>query len=317
MLRRIAASRTASGIACVVAAMLALSIQDSLVKWLGATFPLHQIILTRSLIAAGIILIALGARSKLPTLRTRRWRLHLARGLLLVVANSAFFLALAAMPLAEAVAAFFVAPLFITVLSAVMLREPIGPRRIAAVLVGFAGVVVMVRPGSGVFGPIALLPVAAAAAYATMQIITRRLGATDGAASMAFYVHATFIVASVSMGLAVGDGRFAGTGDPSLEFLLRSWRVPTDGDALLLGLVGLLITAASLLLAQAYRITEPATLAPFEYIALPLSVLWGFLLWGDVPDALALVGMALIVASGVFVVVRTERLRAPSRERAG
>lgn len=309
MLGSMAASRAASGIGCVVVAMLALSVQDSLVKWLGATYPLHQIVLTRSPIAIAIILIALGVRSRLRQLSTRRWSLHLTRGLLLVAANSAFFLALAAMPLAEAVAAFFVAPLFITVLSAVVLREPVGPRRIAAVLVGFAGVVVMVRPGSGVFGYVALLPVVAAAAYATMSIVTRRLGATDGPASMAFYVHVTFIVASVAIWLAVGDGRFAGTGDPSLEFLLRPWQAPTDGDLPLFGAVGLLITAASLLLAQAYRITEPATLAPFEYVALPLSALWGFLLWGDVPDALAILGMVMIVGSGAFIVVRTERLR--------
>jgi drug/metabolite transporter (DMT)-like permease len=167
----------------------------------------------------------------------------------------------------------------------------------------------MVRPGSGLFGYVALLPVGAAATYAVMQIMTRRLGTTDSAATMACYIHATFIVAGVAMGLAVGDGRFAGSDDPSLDFLLRSWRMPTGEDLPLFGLVGLLIAVASVLLSQAYRITEAATIAPFEYIALPLSAIWGFLFWGDVPDAIAIVGMGLIVGSGVFIVVRTERLR--------
>jgi drug/metabolite transporter (DMT)-like permease len=305
-------SGTAPGIACIVVAMMMLSLQDSIVKWLGATYALHQIVLTRSVIAATITLIVLAAMSRLALLRTRRWSLHLVRGLLLVVTNSAFFLALVAMPIAEAVAMFFVAPLFITLLSAVLLGEPAGPRRLAAVLVGFAGVVIVVRPGSGLFGYVALLPVGAAATYAVMQILTRRLGTTDSAATMAFYIQLTFIIVGLGMGMAVGDGRFAGSDDPSLSFLLRSWRPPTDADLPLFALVGLLIAAASVLLSQAYRTTEAATIAPFEYIALPFATLWGFLFWGDVPDATALLGMTLIVGSGVFIVVRTERLQSRS-----
>jgi S-adenosylmethionine uptake transporter len=309
MRRGILSSNVAPGIACIVGAMMTLSLQDSIVKWLGATYPLHQIVLTRSLIAAGVTLTVLAAMSRLGDLRTRRWPLHLVRGLLMLVSNSCFFLGLIAMPVAEATAMFFVAPLFITLLSAVLLREPVGPRRLAAVLVGLLGVVIMVRPGSGLFGYVALLPVGAAATYAVMQVLTRRLGTTDSAAAMAFSVQIIFIVASIAMGLAAGDGRFAGSDDPSLDFLLRAWRTPSEGDLPLFGMVGLLIAVASVLLFQAYRTTEAATIAPFEYIALPFATLWGFLLWRDVPDAIDLMGMLLIVGSGVFVILRTERLR--------
>lgn len=309
-MRRGMTSKAAPGIVCIVVAMLMLSLQDSVIKWLGATYALHEIVLSRSVIAAALTLIVLAASSRMGDLRTRRWSLHLTRGLLLVATNSFFFLALVAMPLAEAVAMFFVAPLFITILSAVVLREPVGRRRLAAVLIGFAGIVIMVRPGSGLFGYTALSPVAAAATYAVMQILTRRLGATDSAAALAFYVQAVFIVVGIAMWLAVGDGRFAGSDDPSLDFLLRRWRMPTGVDLLLFGLVGLLIAVASVLLFQAYRITEAATIAPFEYIALPFATLWGFLIWGDVPDALALLGMTLIVGSGVFIVLRSEQLAA-------
>jgi drug/metabolite transporter (DMT)-like permease len=302
-------SGAAPGIACIVVAMLLLSLQDGLIKWLGATYALHQIVLTRSVIATTLILLVLVATARLALLRTRRWSLHLARGLLLVASNSAFFLGLIAMPMAEAVAMFFVAPLFITLLSALVLGERVGPRRLVAVLVGFAGVVVVVRPGSGLFGYTALLPVAAAATYAIMQILTRRLGATDSAVGMAFSVQMVFIVASVGMGLVAGDGRFAGSDDPSLHFLLRPWRLPSAGDVPLLGLVGLLTAMASVLMSQAYRSTAPATIAPFEYIALPFAAAWGFLFWGEVPDAIAILGMGLIIGSGSFIVVRTERIR--------
>jgi S-adenosylmethionine uptake transporter len=305
-------SGAAPGIACIVAAMMMLSLQDSIVKWLGATYALHQIVLIRSLIAASLTLVALAAAGRLALLRTQRWTLHLARGGLMLVTNSAFFLALVAMPIAEAVAMFFVAPLFITLLSALMLGERVGPRRLFAVLIGFAGVLIVVRPGSGLFGYVALLPVGSAATYAIMQIMTRRLGVTDSAATMAFWAQTIFIVAGIAMGLAVGDGRFAGSDDPSLDFLLRTWRVPTAEDAPLFALVGLLIAAASILLFQAYRTTEAATIAPFEYIALPFAAIWGFLFWGDVPDAIAILGMGLIVGSGVFIVVRTERLQSRS-----
>ena len=302
-------SGAAPGIVCIVAAMLLLSLQDSLIKWLGADYALHQIVLTRSVIATSLILLVLVATARLGLLRTRRWSLHLARGLLLVASNSAFFLGLIAMPMAEAVAMFFVAPLFITSLSALVLGDRVGPRRLLAVLVGFAGVVVVVRPGSGLIGYTALLPVGAAATYAIMQILTRRLGATDSAVAMAFSVQMVFIVASMAMGLAAGDGRFAGSDDLSLDFLLRAWRLPSAEDVPLFALVGLLTAMASVLMFQAYRITVPATIAPFEYIALPFAATWGFLFWGEVPDAIAILGIALIVGSGVFIVVRSERLR--------
>jgi S-adenosylmethionine uptake transporter len=305
-------SGAAPGIAYIIAAMMMLSLQDSLIKWLGATYALHQIVLTRSLIATAVTVLVLAATARLTLLRTQRWTLHLIRGLLLVASNSFFFLGLIAMPIAEAVAMFFVAPLFITLLSALLLGEPVGPRRLAATLIGFAGVVIVVRPGSGLFGFTALLPVGAAATYAIMQIMTRRLGATDSAAAMAFSVQVVFMVVSIAVGLSVGDGRFAGSDDPSLDFLLRTWRVPTAEDAPLFALVGLLIAAASILLFQAYRTTEAATIAPFEYIALPFAAIWGFLFWGDVPDAIAILGMGLIVGSGVFIVVRTERLQSRS-----
>jgi len=306
---RVGAGGMAAGIACIVGAMLLLSLQDSIVKVLGADYPLHQIVLIRSLIAGSITLAVLAAMARLADLRTKRWSLHLIRGVLMLASNSFFFLGLVAMPIAEAVAMFFVAPLFITVLSALLLGEPIGPRRIAAVLVGFAGVLITVRPGSGLFGYVALLPVGAAATYAFMQILTRRLGTTDSAAAMAFTVQVLFATAAVLMGLVAGDGRFAGSDDPSLTFLLRAWHWPDAADLPLFGAVGVLIAGASVLLFQAYRTTEAAAIAPFEYVALPFSTLWGFLIWREVPDAIALLGMALIVGSGVFIIQRTERLR--------
>ena len=298
----------ARGIACVLAGMALLSAQDAIIKWLSGDYPLHQIILGRATIAVALTLILVRLEGGWGLLRSRRPGLHLARGLLLVVANVSYFLALAAMPLAEAIAIFFVAPLFITALSVPFLGERVGPRRWLAVLAGLCGVVVMLRPGEGAIDPVALLPVLAAFCYAGMQILTRRLGATDKASAMAFYVQLTFVVISGAAGLAIGDGRFAGSGEPSLEFLFRAWVWPGRDDALLILLCGVLIAAAAYLLSQAYRTAEATVVAPFEYIAVPLSAAWGILLWGDWPDLTAVVGIALIVGAGLMIFAREASL---------
>lgn len=293
--------RARLGIACVFGGVLALTLQDALIKWLSATLPLHEITLARSVVAVAITLAIVRLEGGFGLLRTRRPGLHAVRAALLITANVCFFMGVANMPLAEATAVFFIAPLFITALSVPLLGERVGARRWAAVLAGMAGMAVMLRPAGEAFDPVALFPAGAALAYALLQIVTRRLGATDRASSMALYVHAAFVIVSAAVGLAIGDGRFAGSGHPSLDFLLRAWAWPVGREIALLAGCGVLISIGAYLLFQAYRVARPAVLAPFEYAALPLALFWGVLLWGDWPDAVAMSGMALIVGSGLYV----------------
>ena len=306
-LTRVEQSRGA--VSCILAGMFVITLQDTTVKWLSPDYALHQIMLTRSVIALGITLAFLRFEGGFRLLRTRFPGLHMARGALLVGTSILFFLAIAAMPLGEAVALFFVAPLFITILSVLVLAERVGARRWGAVLVGFAGVAVMMRPGGDVFAWESLLPIGAALGYAAMQMLTRRLGATDRASAMAFYLQLSFIGFSLAVGLAVGDGRFAGTGNLSLDFLLRAWRWPETNDLWLFGWCGISSGVAGYLLSQAYRLGEAALVAPFEYSALPMAVAWGFLFWGDLPDGSAIVGMALILAAGAYILYRENRRR--------
>ena len=302
------AHRARLGIVCVFGGVLALTFQDALIKWLSAALPLHEITLARSVVAVAITLAIVRLEGGFGLLRTRRPALHAARAVLLITANVCFFMGVASMPLAEATAIFFLAPLFITALSVPLLGERVGVRRWAAVLTGMAGMIVMLRPAEETFDPVALFPAGAAFAYASLQIVTRRLGTTDRASSMALYVHAAFVIVSVAVGLAIGDGRFAGSDHPSLDFLLRAWSWPAGQEVALLAGCGVLISIGAYLLFQAYRVARPAVLAPFEYAALPLSLFWGALLWGDWPDATAMSGMTLIVGSGVYVFYR-ETLR--------
>ena len=304
------------GIACVIGAVTIFVLQDSLIKWLSGDYALHEIVLVRAASAVCVTLFVMRLEGGIHLLRTRRLGLHLARAGLLIIANSAFFLALAAMTIAEAVSIFFVAPLLITALSALMLGEVVGPRRWASVCVGLAGVVVMLRPGEGALRLVALLPIVAAAAYALMQILTRRLGTTERASTIAFYAQAGFIVVSVAVGLTAGHGRFAPEDDPSLAFLLRAWTVPSAMDAALFLAIGVFNGVGGYLMSQAYRVTRPSVLAPFEYVALPMAVAWGVVLFGDWPDLVTYAGMALICGSGLYVLHR-EAVLGRMRRRAG
>lgn len=246
----------------------------------------------------------------LSVLRTKRLPMHLLRGMCVVVANMTFFLALAAMPLVDAVAIFFIAPMLITVFSVIFLNEVVGPYRWIAVAMGFIGVIVMMRPGSDSFQLAALLPLAAAVSYAGLHILTRKIGGTERASTMTFYIIITFIVVSALMGLAVGDGRFAGTGDASLEFLLRAWVWPAPSDYLILLGIGVGSTFAGYLISQAYRLCEAGLAAPFEYTALVLAIFWGVMVFGEWPDVTAWVGVSLIVGAGLFMLWREAAVKA-------
>ena len=292
------------GIACVVSAITLFVLQDAVIKWLSGDYPLHEIVLVRTASAIGVTLFVMRLEGGIHLMRTRRLGLQLTRSGLLVVANCAFYLALAAMTIAEATSIFFVAPLLITALSALVLREPVGPRRWAAVCVGLAGVIVMLRPGEGAVQWVALLPIVAAGAYALMQTITRRLGVTERASTIAFYAQAGFIAASVAIGLVAGDGRFAPEDDASLAFLLRAWTVPSAADAAVFLAIGAINGVGGYLMSQAYRISQPAAIAPFEYVALPMSVMWGVVFFGNWPDMITYAGMTLICGSGLYVLHR-------------
>lgn len=294
------------GIFCVIGAGAAFTTNDMAIKWMSGDYPLHQIVLTRSMTAILLTLaILVPMEGGYRNLLTRRWRLQLVRGGVVVVANIAFFLALSSLPLGEMTAIFFVAPLIITALSAVLLAEIVGRRRWAAVLIGLVGVAVMLRPGSAAFQWAALLPLIAAFCYALAQILARRLGNTEKASTMASYIHACFVVVSIAFGLSVGDGRFAGPdAGPQIDFLLRAWVWPNTTDTIIMLGLGVLNAVGGYLISQGYRLSEAALLAPFEYTALPLAVFWSVLMWGDWPDTTAWIGIALICGAGLYVFYR-------------
>ena len=290
------------GIMSAVGAAFFFSFNDMAIKFLSGDYALHQVVLIRSCIGMAVLMaVIVPLEGGLKILKTRRLAMHLFRGGCVVFANMTFFLALAAMPLADAVAIFFVSPLIITVFSVIFLSETVGPRRWVAVGIGLAGVIIMLRPGSAGFQLVALLPLAAATGYATLHVLTRKIGGTESAGTMTFYIQVTFIAVSAAIGLAVGDGRFAVQADPSLEFLLRQWVRPDPADALIFVAIGVSSTAGGYLISQAYRLCEAGLAAPFEYAAMPMAIFWGFMVFGEWPDNIAWIGILLIVSGGLYM----------------
>jgi len=298
------------GTVSALVAVFCFSVNDMAIKFLSGDYALHQVVLLRALVGMTVLLaVLLPLAGGFRALRTRRLGLHLLRGGCVVFANMSFFLGLATLPLAEGVAIFFVAPMVIAVFSVVFLGEHVGPRRWTAIAVGLLGVLIVLRPGTEVFQLASLCPIAAAFGYASLHMLTRYIGRTESALAMSFYIQVTFILVSACMGLLVGDGRFGGTGNASLDFLFREWVVPDVGDWAVLVAIGVASAFGGFCISHAYRVAEAAVVAPFEYAAIPLSVLWGIAVFGEWPDLVALLGIALITGSGLFMIWREARLR--------
>ncbi|MDW3222840.1 MAG: DMT family transporter [Paracoccaceae bacterium] len=308
-------NRATLGILFVVAGVFAISINDMLIKQLSGGYPLHEIVFLRSGIGIIFSLIMVQMEGGWRILKTRRPFLHVMRGLLIVISNMSYFVALAAIPLADATALFFAAPLFITVLSIPILGEKVGIMRMSAVLVGFAGVIIMQRPWADTSTLqasrlVLLLPVLAALTYALNQLMTRKLGVESKASALSVYIQAVFIVVSVGFYLVAGDGRFAeGLDNPSLQFLLRAWVWPASADWWVIAGLGANSAIIGYCLSQAYRMADAASVAPFEYVGLPLAVLWGWVVFAELPVWEVWAGIILILGSGLFVFLR-ERQKA-------
>ena len=293
------------GIGCVIGAWFCFSCQDAAIKWISDDYALHQITLTRASIGILFTLVLfMPIEGGYRLLKTADPGYQLLRGLLIVLSNFFFFSAIVVISLGEAMAIFFVAPLLITLLSVFVLGEQVGWRRWAAVVTGFVGVLVMLRPGTDGFQIAALLPLFAALCYAGAQIIARKLGKRAAASTLAFYIQLMFIIVSLGIGLAVGDGRYQGSDNPTLAFLFREWHFPAGSDLWIFLFIGVLSGIGAYLISQGYRLCEAGVAAPFEFVALPMAVMWSIVLWGEWPSVFSWFGIVLIAGAGLYVFFR-------------
>ncbi len=258
---------------------------DLCAKWLLADYSLSQFVFLRSVF--GLSFFLLGARfyGGLGSLRTSRWRWHLLRTLLATGAMFGFFYGLSRMPLVNALTIAFTAPLFVTGLSVPFLGEHVGWRRWLAVIIGFAGVLIVLRPGQGMFTPAAIGLIIAAICYAGLALTARKLAATESSFSLAAYVVTGPLLVSATL-------------------LPGNFSMPTTGGWFFFVLAGLCSAMAWVGIVGGYRRAPPAMLAPFEYTALIGAAAAGYLIWDEIPDIWVLTGGLVIIASGLFIVYR-------------
>jgi drug/metabolite transporter (DMT)-like permease len=300
-----AATNARRGILFALGGAAFLSINDVAIKFLSSDYALHQVILTRAFIGITFLLgLMYVTRTGFRQILTRRPKDHLIRVGIVMISNVTYFLGLAAMPLADAVATAFISPILVTLLSVVLLGETVGPRRWAAVAAGMLGVVVMLRPGEGTVQPAAILVLISAFCYASSHMMTRRMRDTESAMALGFYVQLGFIVVSSAMGLWVGDGHLSGSSNASLAFLFRPWVWPDLRDLPIFLANGLAVAAGGLMTTQAYRLCEAGLIAPFEYAGMPLAIFWGVVVFNRWPDATAWAGIALICGAGLYTLWR-------------
>ena len=218
-----------------------------------------------------------------------------------MTAYTTYYLAFPSMPLANVVALWFTAPLFVTVLSGPFLGEKVGARRWVVTVLGFVGVLIIQRPLTAEFNAASLLPIASALTYAISALMARRMGEVESASVMSFYQSLVYLLVALAMAAIFGSGAFEGTGDASLEFLVRGWVMPSAIDLALLAACGVIASIATVLLTQAYRLAEANFVACFEYSAIIWAIFGGYVFFGEVPDLYSIIGAALIVAAGLYV----------------
>lgn len=273
------------GIGLALVAFALLTAMDCSVKALGARYHVFQIVWLQTVVALAIMLAVTWRRGGWVRLRTRRPLLHLTRAVLSVFSITAVFYSYARLPLADVYAVSFTVPLLVTALSVPLLGERVGIRRWTAVLVGFTGILIMIRPGGGLMVGTVLIPLAAALATALGFILVRKMQATETIESLAIYSSLAILVALAPL-------------------LPPVFQMPSPVDIGLSIAGGALSAAGFVLLILAYRAAPAAVVAPFQYSQMPLAIGAGFLLFGDWPQADVVGGAAIVAASSLYILHR-------------
>lgn len=304
------------GIGFLVLAMLIISLQGIVVKWIGGDYPVLEMVVFRNVVALPFTLLFFrfeGGRG-LPT--TPKFKLQFIRGMFLFLSYTTAMMGLAALPLAEVEAIRFSGPMMITLLSVVMLGEKVTWQRWLALLVGFLGVLFIIRPGSSAFNLGSIFVLISVVFYALTVMATRKLQTTDSSATMAFYSSLVYLAAAVVIApLAVMIGEIPDA-HPSVAFFLRPWAIPTLLDGIIMSGLGLVWAGWTYFMARAYSLAQASVAAPFEYLSLPINVMWGLILFQEVPTITMLAGALLTLLSGMFILSLDRKARQISTKKA-
>lgn len=280
------------GVVCMTGAVLGFTISAAMTKWLARDYSISQLLFTRAALSVIFVLAVAYFQGQKTIWRTERIGAHVVRAIFGLIGMTGVYVSFWLLPITDATAINLSAPIFATALSVPLLREVVGIRRWAAVLVGFAGVLVMVRPGTEAFEPAYLIAIASAAIAGLVANTIRQIGRTEDSMTIVFYFMMFSTIATA----------------PTLLF---SWRTPDLTDLGLLLAFGIAGTAGQILMTHAYRSAPVAVVAPLEYTALLWAAIIGFVVWDEVLTVWTLAGSVLVIASGLYILHReTVRNRA-------
>jgi drug/metabolite transporter (DMT)-like permease len=297
-------SPNVQGVGFLILAALIISLQNIAIKWIGGDYSALEIVAIRSLIALPCTLLFYRWEGKrgLPT--TQQPKLEAIRGGFLFLSYITYMMGLAALPLADIEAIRFSGPLMITVLSVVILSEKVGLRRWLALVIGFIGVLMIVRPGSANFSLGAIFILVSVFFYALTVILTRKLQASDSSATIAYFSSLVYLVATLVLAPLPAIVGELPNSDPGISFLVRAWSMPALFDLAIMGGLGLIWAGWMFFLSRAYSVAQASVIAPFEYISLPINIMWGYLIWQEIPTWMTLAGASLTLVSGLYVLYR-------------
>tara|TARA_B100000686_G_scaffold267745_1_gene283025 strand:+ start:586 stop:1536 length:951 start_codon:yes stop_codon:yes gene_type:complete len=292
------------GIILILLAMMVFSVQDSIMKYLYNFVSLYEVYLIRSLVSFSVLLLFLKLTKKPVVFKTKYPLLTFIRVILFFFGFSSFYISLTVMPLATATALFFVTPFLITIFANFFLKEHIGARRWAAVVVGFIGVYIILNPDFSNFDYISLTPILCAFCYSLSMIIIKKTSEKDSVYTITFTFYIGAIIISSIFYLFIGDGQYNTTNHPAANFIFREWFSNLEISMFLMICTGLTASAAFLLLFRAYSIASPPVVSPFEYSILLWSSLSGWIFFNEIPGINTIVGIIIIVSCGIYIFVR-------------
>jgi drug/metabolite transporter (DMT)-like permease len=272
------------GIAFLVSAGLFLTTNDGITKWLVPHYPVGQILFVMATLITLITAIVMRIRGESP-LAARRWRPHFYRGGLYVIGSFAFVYALRYLPFAEVVAIAFAGPMFMTLFGRFFLGESVGWHRLGAVVIGFIGVLFVIRPGTDAMHWAVVLPLIVALADAARDLVTRQMAGGESSLRIVF---------STGCMLALAG----------LVTVVGGWKPLRSEDLLWFGASASAFVIAHFLMVEAFRHGQLVAVAPFRYVQIIWTILAGLVFWGEVPAPAVFVGIGIISASGIYIAWR-------------
>ena len=272
------------GIACLVSAGLFLTTNDGISKWLVPHYPVGQILFIQgiliTLIVAGVMVI----RGEAP-LAAKSWRPHFYRGGLYVIGAFAFVFALGYLPFAEVVAIAFAGPMFMTLFGRIFLGESVGWHRLGAVLIGFVGVLFVIRPGTDAMHWAVILPLIVALADAARDLVTRKMATGESSLRIVFSTGCLLALAGLITAVA-------------------GWHTLRLQDLIWFGISACAFVVAHYLMVEAFRYGQLVAVAPFRYVQILWTILAGLVFWGEIPTPAVFVGIGIICVSGIYIAWR-------------